>query len=154
MKSTHAPLRSEARLNIYAFGPDAMNAMAALDRRIELSDLERKLIELVRLRVSQINRCAYCTDKHAVDARKAGASEREIALVSVWRDAAAFTSRERAALTWAEALTLVNEAHVSNAIWEEVKDVFIPSQLVDLTLVVNAINSWNRFAIGFRRLPA
>ena len=146
--------RTEARLDFFAFGPDAMHAMGALDRRVAHSDLERRLVELVRLRVSQINGCAFCVDKHASDALKAGEEPRRLSTLQVWRDVPFFSARERAALEWAEALTLIADAHVPEPTWERVKAAFVPSQLVDLTLAVNAVNSWNRFAIAFRKLPA
>lgn len=144
---------SEARLNFFAFGPDAMRAMGALDTRVANSGLDKGLVELVRLRVSQINGCAFCVDKHASDAIKSGEDSRRLATLQVWRDVPFFSESERAALEWAEALTLVAESHVSESIWERVKEKFVPSQLVDLTLAVNAVNAWNRFAIAFRKLP-
>ena len=145
--------RTEARLDFFAFGPDAMRAMGALDSRVAHSDLEKRLIELVRLRVSQINGCAFCVDKHASDALKAGEEPRRLSTLQVWQDVPFFSARERAALEWAEALTLIAHAHVPEPTWERVKAEFVPSQLVDLTLAVNAVNSWNRFAIAFRKLP-
>ncbi|MEO7064384.1 MAG: carboxymuconolactone decarboxylase family protein [Dokdonella sp.] len=144
---------TEARLNFFAFDPDAMRAMGALDTRVAQSDLEKRLVELVRLRVSQINGCAFCVDKHASDAIKSGEDPRRLATLQVWRDVAFFSARERAALEWAEALTLIADSHVSNETWERVREKFVPSQLVDLTLAVNAVNAWNRFAIAFRKLP-
>lgn len=142
------------RLNFFAMGPDAMRAMAALEQRIAQSDLEAPLVELIRLRVSQINGCAFCIDKHVTDAIKAGENPRRLATLQAWRDVPFFSDRERAALEWAEAITLIADAHVPDAIWERVQDEFLPSQLVDLTLAVNAINAWNRFAIAFRKLPS
>ena len=135
-------------------GPDAMRAMRALVQRIAKSDLETSLVELIRLRVSQINGCAFCVDKHAADAIKAGESPRRLATLQVWRDVPFFSDRERTALEWAEAITLIADAHVPDATWERVQGQFLPSQLVDLTLAVNAINAWNRFAIAFRKLPS
>jgi len=146
-------LNTEARLNFFAFGPDAMRAMSALDTRVAQSDLEKRLVELVRLRVSQINGCAFCVDKHASDAIMSGEDPRRIATLQVWRDVPFFSAKERAALEWAEALTLIADVHVSEATWERVKEKFVPSQLVDLTLAINAVNVWNRFAIAFRKLP-
>lgn len=143
----------EPRLNFFKHGPDATKAMAALEHRIANAGLEKPLVELVRLRASQINGCAYCIDVHSTDARKAGESERRLATVSVWREMTCFSARERAALCWAEALTRVAETHVPDAVWERVQPHFTPSELVDLTLLVNAINVWNRFAIAFRKLP-
>jgi AhpD family alkylhydroperoxidase len=107
----------------------------------------------VRLRASQINGCAFCVDMHTTDARKGGETERRLATVVAWRDTPFFTERERAALEWTEAVTLVSEAHVPNAVWEAVKPHFSDEELVDLTLLIAAINSWNRFSIAFRKMP-
>lgn len=148
-----AEQRREPRLNFFAFGPDAMHAMGALDQRVQNSDLERSLVELVRIRASQMNGCALCIDRHVAEARALGVGERRLATLQVWRDTPFFSERERAALEWTEALTLIAEEHVPDATWERVKDVFVPSQLVDLTLAINAVNSWNRFAIAFRKQP-
>lgn len=142
------------RLNFFALGPDAMRAWAALDQRIAQSELETSLIELVRLRVSQINGCAFCIDRHTADALRAGEDPRRLTMLSAWQDTPFFNSRERAALAWAEALTRIADAPVPDDLWELVEDVFAPSQLVDLTLAINTINGWNRFAIAFRKLPS
>lgn len=144
----------ETRLDFSSVGGDAMKAMAAVEQRIARSGLERSLIDLVRLRASQINGCAYCIDVHAGDARRAGESERRLALVSVWRDTAFFSDRERAALEWTESVTRVADTHVPDDVWHRVRERFAPSELVDLTLLVGAINVWNRLAIAFRKLPA
>ena len=141
------------RLNFFAMGPDAIRAMGALDLRIDNSDLEKALVELVRIRVSQINGCAFCIDRHMADARKAGEDERRLATLQVWRDTPFFSIRERAALAWAEAITRISDHHVPDELWELVDSVFLPSQLIDLTLAINAVNGWNRFAIAFRKLP-
>ena len=142
------------RLNFFALGPDAMRAMGALDQRIAQSDLEKPLVELVRIRVSQINGCAFCIDRHVAEARRGGEDERRLSTLQVWRDTPFFSERERSALAWAEALTRIADAHVPDALWERVDQVFAPSQLIDLTLAINAANSWNRFAIAFRKLPS
>ncbi len=143
----------EPRLNFYKSGPEAMKAMSALEQQIARSGLEKSLIELVRLRVSQINSCAYCIDVHTSDARKAGESERRLSTVAVWRETPFFTDTERAALEWTESVTLVANTRVPDDVWNRVKDHFTPAEMVDLTLLVNTINSWNRFAIAFRKLP-
>jgi len=143
----------EPRLNFYKSGPEAMKAMAAVEQQIARSGLEKPLMELVRLRASQINGCAYCIDIHTSDARKGGESERRLSLVSVWRETTLFSDRERAALEWAESVTRVAETHVPDEVWERVRPQFTPEELVDLTLLVSAINAWNRFAIAFRKLP-
>jgi AhpD family alkylhydroperoxidase len=143
----------EPRLNFYKSGPEAMKAMSALEQQIARSGLEKSLIELVRLRASQINGCAYCVDVHTADARKAGESERRLSTVAVWRETPFFTDTERAALEWTESVTLVANTRVPDDVWIRVKDHFTPAEMVDLTLLVNTINSWNRFAIAFRKLP-
>jgi AhpD family alkylhydroperoxidase len=144
----------EQRLDFYKANPHAIKAMLALEERIGKSDLEKSLADLVRLRASQINGCAFCVDMHTTDARKGGETDRRLATVIVWRETPFFTARERAALEWTEALTLVSENHVPDAVWEAVKPHFSEAELVDLTLLISAINAWNRFAISFRKLPS
>ena len=140
----------EQRLNFYKASPNAIKAMRGLEQHIAQSSLEKPLIHLVKLRASQINGCAYCVDMHSAEARKDGESERRLSAVIVWREAAFFSDRERAALAWTEALTRVEQTHVPDDVWERVKPLFTPEELVDLTLLVTTINSWNRFAIAFR----
>ena len=142
------------RLDFYKANPQAIKALLALEERIGKSSLEKPLAELVRLRASQINGCAFCVDMHTTDARKGGETERRLATVVVWRETPFFTDRERAALAWTEALTLVSQEHVPDAVWEAVKPHFTDEEIVDLTLLISAINSWNRFAISFRKMPA
>lgn len=142
------------RLDFSSVGGDAIKAMASVEQRIARSGLERSLVDLVRLRASQINGCAYCIDVHAGDARRAGESERRLAVLSAWRDTAFFNDRERAALEWTESVTRVADTHVPDEVWDRVRELFAPSELVDLTLLVGAINVWNRLAIAFRKLPA
>ena len=108
----------------------------------------------MRLRASQINGCAYCIDVHTADARKAGEGERRLSTVVVWRETQFFNDRERAALEWTESVTRVADTQVPDDVWERVKPHFTPAELVDLTLLVNTISAWNRFAIAFRKLPA
>ncbi|SFS03564.1 alkylhydroperoxidase AhpD family core domain-containing protein [Dyella sp. OK004] len=142
------------RMDYYAASPDAIKAMVGLEQRIGKSSLEKPLMELVRLRASLINGCAYCVDLHNRDARKAGEDDRRLAAVSVWRETPFFTERERAALLWTEALTLVADGHVPDEVWAAVQPHFSPEELTDLTLLVVAINGWNRFAVAFRKTPA
>ncbi|OAJ55544.1 alkylhydroperoxidase [Paraburkholderia ginsengiterrae] len=142
------------RLNYYKANPAAIKALMGVEERIGKSALEKSLTELVRLRASQINGCAYCVDMHTTDARKGGETERRLATVVVWRETPFFTDRERAALEWTEALTLISQDHVPDAIWEAVRPHFSDEELVDLTLLVTAINAWNRIAISFRTMPS
>ncbi|SAL23497.1 carboxymuconolactone decarboxylase family protein [Caballeronia terrestris] len=144
----------QSRLDFYKANPHAIKAMLALEERIGKSSLEKSLAELVRLRASQINGCAFCVDMHTTDARKAGETDRRLATVVVWRESPFFTDRERAALEWTESLTLVSQEHVPDAVWEAVKPHFSDEEIVDLTLLVSAINAWNRFSIGFRKIPS
>jgi AhpD family alkylhydroperoxidase len=144
----------EPRLDFYKVNPDAMKALAAQEQRIAKSGLEKPLVELVRLRASQINGCAYCMDVHNSDALKAGEQARRLATLSVWRETPFFNDRERAALAWTEALTQVADTHVPDTLWEHIRPHFTPEEVVDLTLLVATINTWNRFAIAFRKLPA
>jgi AhpD family alkylhydroperoxidase len=142
------------RLDFYKASPGAVKAMLGLETHIGRSGLEKPLAELVRLRASQLNGCAYCVDLHYADARKGGDTERRLANVAVWRESPFFSDRERAALEWTESLTHVAESHVPDAVWERVKPHFTPEELVDLSLLVSAINGWNRIAIAFRKLPS
>ena len=144
----------ETRLNFFKSGADAMKAMSGLDQQIARSGLEKSLVELVRLRASQMNGCAYCIDVHTADARKAGEGERRLATVAVWRETPFFNERERAALEWTESVTRVADSRVPDDVWERVQPHFTPAELVDLTLLVNTINACNRFAIAFRKMPA
>ena len=143
----------QERLNYAKAAPDAVKALFGLYERSGKSGLEHALVELVRLRASQINGCAYCVDAHGREARKAGEDERRLSTLITWRETPFFTDRERAALAWTEALTLVADTHVPDAVWDEVKPYFTPEELVELTLVVTTINALNRFAIAFRKLP-
>jgi AhpD family alkylhydroperoxidase len=112
--------------------------------------LEASLLELVRMRASQINGCAYCLDMHSKDARAAGETEQRLYLLSAWREAPCYTARERAALAWTEALTLIAEDQVPDAVYDEARQYFSEQELVNLSVAVVAINGWNRLAISFR----
>jgi AhpD family alkylhydroperoxidase len=147
----------EPRLNFYKSSPDSIRALQSLEDRIAKSGLEKPLVELVRLRASQINGCAYCVDLHVRDARKAGETERRLSTLVAWRDTPSsesfFSDRERAALEWTEAVTLVAQTHVPDEVWNRVRPHFTPEELVDLTLLVSTINIWNRLTISFRKTP-
>ncbi|MCC8391576.1 carboxymuconolactone decarboxylase family protein [Paraburkholderia sp. MMS20-SJTR3] len=144
----------EQRLDFYKANPAAVKALLGVEERIGKSALEKSLAELVRLRASQINGCAFCVDMHTTDARKGGETERRLATVVAWRETPFFTDRERAALEWTEAVTLVSHEHVPDAVWQAVRPHFSDEELVDLTLLIAAINAWNRLAIAFRKMPA
>lgn len=141
------------RLDYEKANPSVMKAMFGLEQTIAKSSLERSLMDLVRLRASQINGCAYCVDLHTAEARKAGEDERRLATLVVWRETPFFTERERAALEWTESLTLVATGHVPDVVWQAVEPHFTAAEMAELTLLVNTINAWNRIAIAFRRLP-
>lgn len=139
------------RLDYQAALPAAARAMQGLERVIESSTLEPKLCELVKLRASQINGCAYCVDRHTKDARAIGEDEQRLHLVTVWRDAPFFTPRERAALAWTEALTRLSEIGAPDDTYEALAREFEPAEQVALTLSIVAINGWNRLSVGFRQ---
>ena len=125
-------------------------AMLALQREVETSGLEHSLMELVKIRASQINGCAYCLDMHTKDARALGETEQRIYALNAWRETPFFSDRERAALEWAEALTRISIDQVPDSVYEAVKPHFSEAELVALTFALVAINGWNRLAISFR----
>jgi AhpD family alkylhydroperoxidase len=133
--------------------PGAMTAMNGMQRYVDDCGLEHSLLELVKLRASQINGCAYCVDMHSKDARALGETEQRLYCLSVWRECSFYSERERAALEWTEALTLISETHVPDEIYDAVRPHFSEKEMTDLTLAVVLINGWNRFAIGFRNEP-
>jgi len=144
----------EPRLNFTKVAPGAYQAMAGLEGYIRRSsDLEAPLLELVRMRASQINGCAYCLDMHSKDARAAGETEQRLYTLSAWRETSFFTSRERAALAWAEAITLIGSSNAPDEVYKEARKEFTEVELVNLTLAIVAINGWNRLAVGFRSVP-
>lgn len=143
-----------SRLDYAEASPEAYRAMAMLEKTVRGLGLDERLLELVKIRASQLNGCAFCLDMHALDARALGESEQRIVMLSVWREAERFYSpRERAALAWTEALTRMGEAGVSDEVYEATLEQFSPAELTNLTLAVVAINGWNRFGVGFRREP-
>lgn len=143
----------EVRLNYAKADPDGYRAFAELNRYISNCGLEHSLLELVKIRASQINGCAYCIDMHTKDARAQGETEQRLYALSAWEETPFFTDRERAALTWTEAVTLIGENNVPDEIYQSVKQYFTDKELVDLTLAVILINGWNRLAIPFRTVP-
>jgi AhpD family alkylhydroperoxidase len=140
------------RLNPYQAAPNSMKALAALEAQVANSGLDSRLMELVKIRASQINGCAFCLNMHTQDARAKGESEERIYLLDAWRESPLYTAHERAALAWTEAVTLVSQTHVPDAVYEEVRAEFEPEELVKLTLLVATINAWNRFAVSFRSI--
>ncbi|MGN6095299.1 MAG: carboxymuconolactone decarboxylase family protein [Bosea sp. (in: a-proteobacteria)] len=138
------------RLNYYAVAPEALKPLLALEESIKKSSLEHSLIELVKMRASQINGCAYCLHMHSADARKAGESEARLYLLNAWHESALYTPRERAALAWTEALTLLPQSHAPDADYEEAMRHFSEQEMVMLTLLIGTINTWNRIAVAFR----
>jgi AhpD family alkylhydroperoxidase len=143
------------RLDFYKASPDAIKAMVALEGAIAKLGVEPALLDLVKLRASQINGCAYCVDLHASDLRKKGETERRLYALPVWREAPFFTPRERAALAWTESLTLLAQTHAPDADFEAVREHFSEREMVDLTVAIGAINTWNRLSVGFRKtVPA
>lgn len=140
------------RLNPYQAAPGAMKAMMALETEVQHSGLEPALVELVKIRASQINGCAFCLHMHTRDARAKGETEQRLYLLDAWRESPLYSDRERAALAWTEAVTLVSEGHVPDAVYEPARTQFSEEELVKLTLLVVAINAWNRFAISFRSI--
>ena len=130
--------------------PRAVQAMMGLQNYVHNSGLEPSLQLLVKMRASQINGCGYCIDMHSKDARAAGETEQRLYLLDAWREAPFYTERERAALEWTEALTLIGDGHVPDEVFAAARAQFSEAELVDLTLAVIAINCWNRLSIAFR----
>jgi AhpD family alkylhydroperoxidase len=143
----------QPRLDYGKAAPEAYGAMLALEGKVRNLGIDPTLLELIKIRASQINGCAFCLDMHTRDARKHGETEERIYQLSAWHESPAFTERERAALGWTDALTLVAETHAPDDVYDEACRHFSEKELVDLTLAVVTINAWNRIAVGFRRLP-
>jgi AhpD family alkylhydroperoxidase len=141
------------RLDFYKASPEAIKAMVALEVAVSRLGIDPALQELLRLRASQINGCAYCVDLHSGDARKKGETERRLYAVPVWRETPFFTPRERAALGWTEAITRIADTHAPDEAYEALRAEFSEAECVNLTLAIGLINSWNRLAIGFRKMP-
>jgi AhpD family alkylhydroperoxidase len=137
-------------MNFYQAAPETMKAMMALESQIQSSGLEQSLMELVKTRASQINGCAFCIDMHTKDARKRGETEQRLYLLNAWRESPCYTERERAALAWTEAVTLISETHAPDDVYNEVRAHFSEAETVNLTVLIGAINTWNRLSISFR----
>ena len=143
----------EPRLNILTVAPKVIEPMRRLSDAANAS-LEYSLVELVKMRASQINGCAFCIKMHTADARKAGETEDRLYLLNAWRESHLYTPRERAALAWTEALTLLPQNHAPDEVYEEMKAQFTEEEQVKLTLLIGVINTWNRLAVGFRAVHA
>ncbi len=138
------------RISAYDAAPDAMAAMFGVEAYLKGCGLEASLIELVKMRASQINGCAFCLDMHSRDTRKAGETEQRLHLLNAWRESSLYSPRERAALAWTESLTAISGNHAPDPVFEAVRQCFTDEELTNLTLLICQINSWNRIAIGFR----
>jgi len=127
--------------------------MLGLEKYVKESGLEPPLLELIKMRASQINGCAYCLDMHSKDARAAGETEQRLYALNAWRETPFYTDRERAALEWTEAVTEIAHSHVPDDLYERTRKQFTEAEIVNLTIAVVAINGWNRLAISFRQVP-
>ena len=143
---------SHHRIDPLAVAPEALKPLRQLEAQIADSGLEESLIHLVKMRASQINGCAFCLFMHSADARAAGESEERLYLLNAWQESTLYTPRERAALAWTEALTLIAETHAPDADYDLAASEFSPVELVHLTLLIGTINIWNRASIGFRKV--
>ena len=143
----------EPRIDYLKSARGAHHAMLGIEHYLQQCGLEESLQNLIKLRVSQVNGCAYCIDMHWKDLRAAGESEQRLYGLDAWEESPYYTDRERAALAWAEAVTNIQEGHVPDAVFEHVKNFFNEKELADLTLAITAINSWNRLSIAARTVP-
>ena len=138
------------RIDYSKASPEAVKTLLGMERYLRNCGLEESLLLLVKMRSSQMNGCAYCLDMHSKDARALGETEQRLYGLDAWRESPYYTDRERAALAWIEALTLIREGHVEDEVFEAARKVFSEQELVDLSMVAVAINGWNRIAIAFR----
>ena len=143
----------KARIDLMHVNPGVMQAMLGLERQVRQARLDHKLIDLVRMRASQINGCAYCLDMHSKDARAGGETEQRLYGLEAWRETPYYSARERAALEWTEALTLVAGSHVPDEVYQRVREQFSEDELVHLSLAIVSINGWNRLNIAARTVP-
>ena len=142
-----------ARIDLMHINPGIIHAMLGLERQVHQAGFDRAMLDLVRMRASQINGCAYCLDMHSKDARANGESEQRLYALNAWRETPFYSPRERAALEWTEALTLVSETHVPDEVYEQVREQFSEEELAQLSLAVVAINGWNRLNVAARTVP-
>jgi AhpD family alkylhydroperoxidase len=143
----------KARIDFSNINPGIMQAMLGLERQVRQAGFDSKLLDLVRMRASQINGCAYCLDMHSKDARANGETEQRLYGLEAWRETAYYSERERAALEWTESLTLVSETHVPDDVFERVRKQFSDDELAHLSLAIVAINGWNRLNVAARTVP-
>src|SRR5262245_43769537 len=143
----------QPRIDFTKVDPGAVKAMLGLEGYVRSSGLELSLLDLIKTRASQINGCAYCIDMHTKDARARGESEQRLYLLNAWRESPFYTERERAALEWTEAVTVITEGHVPDEVYENVRRQLSEQELVNLTMAVVAINGWNRLCVSFRVVP-
>jgi AhpD family alkylhydroperoxidase len=143
----------QQRIDVTKVSQAALKAVSALQSYVDQSGLDAKLRELVKIRASQINGCAYCVAMHTKDARKLGETDERMHLLDAWREAPIYTAKEQAALAWTEALTKITEGHVPDEVFDQVRKQFSEREIVDLTAAVTTINTWNRIAISFRAMP-
>lgn len=139
-----------SRIDFAKVATGALEAMLGLEKYLQCCALETSLLDLIKMRASQINGCAYCLDMHSKDARAAGESEQRLYLLSAWPEAPVYSDRERAALAWTETLTFIAKDHAPDEVYDLVLQHFNDRELVDLSLAIVTINAWNRLAIGFR----
>ena len=143
----------KTRLNYYQLSPALINGLSAIGTQLKSLFPDAKLKVLVELRVSQINGCAYCMDMHANEARHLGENQQRLDCLPAWREVPFFDAREKAALAWAESVTLVAQTHIPDDVYADVSQHFSPEEVVQLTIAVGLINTWNRISIGFRNIP-
>jgi AhpD family alkylhydroperoxidase len=138
------------RMNPYAVAPEGLAALVGVEKYLEKSGLDQRLVLLLKIRASQINGCAYCLHMHTEEARKLGESEMRIYLLDAWRESKLYSTRERAALSWTEALTNIRDTHAPDEVFEEAQRHFSEKELADLSIAIAMINAWNRLSIGSR----
>jgi AhpD family alkylhydroperoxidase len=143
----------KSRIEYAQIAPGAVEAMRALEKYVRTCGIDPKLLELIKIRASQINGCAYCLDMHTKDARAQGETEQRIYALNAWRETPFFTEKERAALAWTESVTQVSTSQVPDEVYEIVRQHLDEKEIVNITTAIVAINGWNRFAVSFRSVP-